>query len=322
MRKALVTGGAGFIGSHVVEAFLRAGFAVTVVDDLSSGFRENVPKDVTLHVIDVASGDMTRLVRYGGFAAVAHLAAQTDVRKSVADPKHDAAINVIGTLNILEAVRSLAPGKRPRIVFASTGGALYGDTTQRPTPESAPTNPDAPYGNAKLAAEYYLAYYGRVWGLEAVALRFGNVYGPRQNPDGEAGVIAIFSGRIVKKEPLIVYGTGDQTRDYVYVGDVADAFLAAATQPIPDAGDLTARAFNIGTGVETSVSELVTMLGEVTSKVPLIRNEAERAGEVSRSVLDARKAREHFGWRPKADLRRGLELTLGWIESRKAPAGR
>jgi len=316
MRKALVTGGAGFIGFHVVEAYLRAGFAVTVVDDLSSGFRENVPADATLHVIDIASADMTRLVRDGGFAAVAHLAAQTDVRKSVADPKQDAAVNVIGTLNILEAVRSIPPGKRPRIVFASTGGALYGDALQRPTPESAPTNPDAPYGNAKLAAEYYLAYYGRVWGIEAISLRFGNVYGPRQNPSGEAGVIAIFSGRIVKREPLVVYGSGDQTRDYVYVADVADAFLAAATQPIPEAGDLTARAFNIGTGVETSVSTLVSMLAEVTSTVAQTKNQPARAGEVSRSVLDARKAREHFGWRPKVGLRKGLELTVRWIESR------
>jgi len=317
MRKALVTGGAGFIGSHVVEAFLRAGFAVTVIDDLSSGFRENVPRDVTLHVTDIASGDTTRLVRDGGFAAIAHLAAQTDVRKSVADPKQDAAVNIIGTLNVLEAVRSIPPDERPRIVFASTGGALYGggDTLQRPTPESAPTNPDAPYGNAKLAAEYYLAYYGRVWGVEAITLRFGNVYGPRQNPNGEAGVIAIFSGRIVSGEPLIVYGSGDQTRDYVYVADVADAFLAAATQRIPGAGDITARAFNIGTGVETSVSALITMLGKVTSTVPFTKHEPARAGEISRSVLDARKAREHFGWRPEVDLRRGLELTVDWIES-------
>jgi len=316
MRKALVTGGAGFIGSHVVEAFVRAGFAVTVVDNLSSGFRKNLVVDVPLRVIDVASAEMAPLVRDGGFAVIAHLAAQTDVRKSVDDPVHDATVNVIGILNILEGVRAMPPGSRPRIVFASTGGALYGETTQLPTPESAPANPDSPYGIAKLASEYYLAYYGRLWGVDGVALRFGNVFGPRQNPDGEAGVIAMFGGRILRNETLYIYGTGKQTRDYVYVSDVADAFVAAATQPIPKAGELTARAFNIGTGVETSVSALATMLAAVTSTSSVIEHRPQRAGEVSRSVLDAGKAQTLLGWSPKVDLRQGLAHTFAWIKSR------
>jgi UDP-glucose 4-epimerase len=317
MRNALVTGGAGFVGSHVAEAFVRAGFEVTVVDNLSSGFRKNVPAGVTFRVVDVSTAEMVPLVRDGEFSVIAHLAAQVDVRKSVADPVHDATTNVIGILNILEGVRSSPVGARPRVVFASTGGALYGETTQLPTPESAPTNPDSPYGITKLTSENYLAYYGRLWGIEGVALRFGNVFGPRQNPEGEAGVIAMFGGRIRRKEGLIIYGTGEQTRDYVYVSDVANAFVVAATKPIPAAGELTARAFNIGTGVETSVTTLAKLLAEVTSTSPVIERKPPRAGEVSRSVLDATKARTQLGWRPEVDLREGLRRTVEWIEGRE-----
>jgi UDP-glucose 4-epimerase len=316
MRKALVTGGAGFVGSHVAEAFAGAGFEVTVVDNLSSGFRKNVPAAATHRVVDVSSAEMVPLVRDGGFSVIAHLAAQVDVRKSVADPVHDASTNVIGILNILEGVRAM-PASRPRVVFASTGGALYGETTQLPTPETAPTNPDSPYGITKLTSENYLAYYGRLWDVDGVALRFGNVFGPRQDPEGEAGVIAMFGGRIRRKEGLIIYGTGEQTRDYVYVSDVANAFVVAATKAIPVAGELTARAFNIGTGVETSVLTLAKMLGEVTKTSPVIEHKPARAGEVSRSVLDATKARTQLGWRPEVDLREGLRRTVTWIEGRE-----
>jgi UDP-glucose 4-epimerase len=290
--RALVTGGAGFIGSHLVDALLARGDAVSVVDDLSSGRREQVPDGVPLHVVDIA--EIADAMAEERPDVVFHLAAQVDVRKSVADPARDARVNVAGTASVLEAAR--AAGAQ-RVLLASTGGALYGKTAALPTPEDSPLAPFSPYGASKAAAETYLALYTRLHGLSTLALRFGNVYGPRQDPHGEAGVIAIFAGAVAGQRPVTVYGDGSQTRDYVYVGDVVSGFLAAA--------DATATgAVNIGTGVETSVLELVDTLGVEARFAPA------RKGEVARSCLDVSRAAELLGWRAEVTLADGLERTL------------
>src|SRR3982750_1586541 len=252
--RILVTGGAGFIGSHVADLFLAKGFDVVIVDDMSTGKRENLPPNAELHEISVNSGEFADLVRTGRFDVIAHLAAQIDVRHSVADPIHDATINILGTLNVMEALRK--SDTNSRVVFSSTGGVLYGDFTTPPNLETFPKDPESPYAISKLSTEYYLAYYGRVHGKEAVSVRFGNVYGPRQDPHGEAGVVAIFCGRILQGKGLTIYGDGQQTRDYVYVGDVAEAMWCGATKPLPPIGLLDARAFNVGTGIGTSVVDL------------------------------------------------------------------
>ncbi|HMF87548.1 MAG TPA: NAD-dependent epimerase/dehydratase family protein, partial [Gemmatimonadaceae bacterium] len=244
MRKALVTGGAGFIGSHVADTFIANGWEVTIVDDLSSGKRENIPEKSKFHEIGVNSSEFSRLVTSGKFDVVVHLAAQMDVRKSVADPVNDANTNILGTLNLMEALRKSAAATR--VIFTSTGGVLYGDFNTPPNYETYPKDPESPYAIAKLSIEYYLAYYSRVHGQEYAALRVGNAYGPRQDPHGEAGVVAIFCGRILDDRPLTVFGDGLQTRDYVYVGDVARAVWLAATKPLPPKGRLDARGFNIG----------------------------------------------------------------------------
>lgn len=315
MARALITGGAGFIGSHVAERFLAAGYAVEVLDDLSKGARANVPANVPLHELDVRSPDAAALVRESDFDVVAHLAAQTDVRASVADPLHDAGTNILGSVNLLEAVRSRPGRPRCRYVFVSTGGALYGDVTGAPSSETTPANPDSPYGVGKLAAEHYAAQYGRVHGLDVLTLRLGNVYGPRQDPLGEAGVVAIFCGRIAAGLPLTVFGDGEQVRDYVYVGDVAEAVLAAARQPLPPAGPLDARAFNIGTGAGTSVLTLAQMIGRVAGVTPKLVFEPERLGELRRSVLDVSKAARTLGWRPATGLEAGLAATYGAVRT-------
>ena len=227
MPRALVTGGAGFIGSHVADLYLEQGYEVTVLDNFSSGRRENVPSRARVVELDLTSAGARDLVRDGRFDIVSHLAAQIDVRKSVADPMYDATINIVGTLNLLEGVR--ASGHATRVIFSSTGGALYGDYVSPPNIEDYPKDPESPYGIAKLSVELYLAYYARVHRIDTVSLRYANVYGPRQDPHGEAGVVAIFCNRILTGQPLTLFGNGSQTRDYVFVKDVARANLAAAT---------------------------------------------------------------------------------------------
>ena len=317
-RRVLVTGGAGFIGSHVVERFAADGATVHILDNLVSGKRENVPAAATLHQLDVASPDAAKLVREGGFDVVVHLAAQMDVRKSVADPVYDATVNVLGTVNMLEAIR--AGGRATRFVFSSTGGAVYGDFVTPPNEETFPKDPESPYAISKLGAEYYLAYYNRVHGLDAAALRYGNVYGPRQDPHGEAGVVAIFCSRIIDGEPLTVFGDGEQTRDYVYVGDVARATVRAATGPLPPARQLDSRAFNIGTGVGTSVNDLARRLLGAAGRQVEIRHAPKRAGEQQHSVLDVRKAASALGWRPEISLDEGLGETFAWFAARRERA--
>ena len=310
-RRALVTGGAGFIGSHVADALLDDGFHVEILDDLSSGNRANVPERAILHEADVATPAAARIVREGRFDAICHLAAQIDVRKSVADPAADAGINVVGSLNLLEAVR--ASGHPTRVVFSSTGGAIYGDFVETPTQEAAPKDPESPYGIAKLSVEYYLAYYGRLHGIDGVALRYSNVYGPRQNPHGEAGVVAIFCNRILNGQALTVFGDGKQTRDYVYVGDVARANLAAIRAELPKRRQLDTRAYNIGTGRETTVLELQASLQRAAgSKLPVERAPA-RPGEQMRSAVVIEKAAGELGWRPEMSLDDGLQKTFAFF---------
>jgi UDP-glucose 4-epimerase len=245
------------------------------------------------------------------YDVIVHLAAQVDVRRSVQDPAGDARTNILGALTILEAVRALPAQYRPRVIFSSTAG-VYGDAAEFPTPESAATSPDSPYASAKLAVEQYLAYYGRIWQMDTVALRFANVYGPRQSASGEAGVVSIFCTHIEREEPLTIYGSGQQTRDYVYVSDVADACLAASQGKLPPPGRLNQRAFNIGSGIETSVLELVQSLGRVAGRAPSVKHAEARIGEVFRSRLDPEKAARLLGWRPRVALEDGLARTLAW----------
>lgn len=315
-KRLLITGGAGFIGSHVSEFFLDRGWSVEVLDDLSSGKREQVPGGATLHELNVTSVDAGRVVREGGFDLVVHLAAQMDVRKSVADPVHDASVNILGTLNLVESLRAAQRLPSCRLVFASTGGVLYGDFVTPPNRETFAKDPESPYAISKLSGEHYLAYYGRVHGLDAVALRFGNVYGPRQDPHGEAGVVAIFCGRILEGRPLTVFGAGTQTRDYVYVSDVVNAIWLAATSPLPARERLDARAFNIGTGIGTSVNDLAAALLRVSGARVPIETAPARPGEQEHSFVDIAKAATQLGWRPAVDLERGLKMTYQWFESR------
>lgn len=313
--RALVTGGAGFIGSHVVDVLLTAGYVVDVVDDLSSGSRGNVAAAATLHELDIGSPEAARLVREGRYDALCHLAAQIDVRRSVADPAFDARVNVAGTLNLLEAVRASA--HPTRVVFSSTGGAIYGDLVPVPSREEMPKNPESPYGIAKLAVEYYLAYYARTHELDTVVLRYSNVYGPRQNPHGEAGVVAIFCSRLLAGEALTVYGDGRQTRDYVYVADVAQANLAALRARLGPVREVDVRAFNIGTSTETSVLDLASLLQRVAGTAVPVRHAAARTGEQQRSAVQVGKAERDLGWRPTTSLEDGLRQTFDFFAARQ-----
>jgi UDP-glucose 4-epimerase len=317
-RRALVTGGAGFIGSHVADALLEQGYAVDIVDNLSSGDRRNVPSGAALHEVDITSGDAARLVREGQYDAICHLAAQIDVRKSVADPAFDATVNVGGTLNLIEAVRQSR--QRTRFVFSSTGGAIYGDFVDVPTAEPAPKDPESPYGIAKLSAEYYLAYYARVHGIDTVALRYSNVYGPRQNPHGEAGVVAIFCSRILEGKPLTVFGEGTQTRDYVFARDVARANVAAVSRPLEPPAQLDVRAFNIGTSRQTTVLELANALKRAAQSDVPVQHAPARAGEQQRSAVLIEKAAKGLGWTPRVSLEEGLRLTFEFFAARQSEA--
>jgi UDP-glucose 4-epimerase len=293
--RAVVTGGAGFIGSHVVEALLARGDEVTVVDDLSNGKRENVPGGAELVVADIREG-LERVFEEARPEVVFHLAAQVDVRVSVERPDHDASVNVLGTVAVLEAARAVDA----QVVFSSTGGAIYGEC-DGPAPESAERRPLAPYGVSKLAGEEYLAAYNRLYETRHVSLRYGNVYGPRQDPHGEAGVVAIFLGALSRGEAPRIFGDGLQSRDYVYAGDVARASLAAAGRP--------GGVFNVGTGKETSVVELYSLCRVVAGSSLEAVEAPARLGELQRSVLDVSLAERELGWRPEVPLEEGLRAT-------------
>lgn len=313
-RKVLVTGGAGFIGSHIARAYLDRGDQVWIVDDLSTGKLENVPDGAQFVKASIRDANIRDLfASVGGFDLVSLHAAQIDVRKSVADPRLDAAINIDGVLNLLELCRTHGAG---RVVFVSSGGVVYGEPEQRPTPEEHEKLPISPYGISKLTAEYYLYYYHRVHGLDYVALRYSNVYGPRQDPHGEAGVVAIFSNRILGGEQLTVFGDGKQTRDYVFVGDVARANLLVGDAVLAPGTSLDDRAYNVGTGVETSVITLARTLQSIGGQdLPLI-HAPERRGELRYSCLSADKLRK-LGWAPHHDIAHGLRETFEFIKAKE-----
>ncbi len=304
--RAIVTGGAGFIGSNLVDALVARGDQVGVIDDLSTGRRENldaaIARGARLAVIDIRdAAELAAVFEEEQPEVIFHLAAQIDVRRSLRDPAWDASINVAGTINVLEAAR--AHGVR-RLVNSSTGGAIYGEAKTIPSSEHTPPLPEAAYGQSKLSAEGYLGLYERLYGQSSVTLRYGNVYGPRQDPLGEAGVIAIFCGLLETGGQPTVYGDGRQTRDYVYVADVVDANIAAAQADVHGA-------INIGTGVETNVLELVAMLRELAGVERFEPQFAPaRLGELPRSCLDIARARKTLGWAPGVAIRDGLALTL------------
>jgi UDP-glucose 4-epimerase len=312
MARVLITGGAGFIASHLAEAHLERGDEVTILDNLSSGRRENVPEGAEFVELDVRDPAAAALIRERKFDLVSLHAAQMDVRISVNDPRLDASINIDGLLNLLEASREAGVG---RVLFVSSGGVVYGEPEQRPTRETAPKSPESPYGVSKLTGEQYLFYYHRVHGLEYAALRYSNVYGPRQDPHGEAGVVAIFSTRLLRETPLTIFGDGEQTRDYVFVGDVVAANLALADAQFAPARTLDDRGFNVGTGEETSVNRLAEVLVEVSGRSVEVTHAEARPGELRHSSLETAKLRE-LGWRPRTRLAEGLRATYGWIAER------
>ena len=299
--RVLVTGGAGFIGSHVVDALVARDDEVVVLDSLVNGKRENVPPQATLHVHDIREpfDDLVDDLRP---EAVLHLAAQADVRVSVEEPVYDAEVNVLGTVRVLEAARRHGA----QVVFSSTGGAIYGECDDGPAAESSALTPLSPYGTAKLAAEEYLRAYNRLYGTRHIALRYGNVYGPRQDPHGEAGVVAIFLGALARGEQARIFGDGSQTRDYVYVGDVARATVAA----LGHEGGV----FNVGTGRETSVAELYELCARVAGSDLPAEHAPARLGELQRSFLDPTLAAETLGFRAMVDLEDGLRSTWDWVQ--------
>jgi UDP-glucose 4-epimerase len=302
--RALVTGGAGFIGSHITDALIDAGHSVTVIDDLSRGRREQVNPGATFVQLNITSPELGAALADARPEVVFHAAAQIDVRESVRDPLHDADVNVVGTVNVLRA--SVDAGTR-RVVFASSGGAIYGDTDVIPTPEDHPCRPESPYGTAKLCAEAYGGTFSRQAGLEFVALRYANVYGPRQDPHGEAGVIAIFATRLVHGKPVVINGDGTQTRDYVHVQDVVRANLAAVDGP--------AGIYNIGTGIETDVNTLYQMLAEASGVTAAAEHGPAKPGEQQRSCLDTTGTRERLGWSATVGFADGVRSTVEYFRN-------
>jgi UDP-glucose 4-epimerase len=295
-----VTGGAGFIGSNVVDAYVEAGHQVLVADDLSAGKRQNVNPAATLHVVDIASQAFIELVAAERPDVINHHAAQTSVRHSVGNPLDDCRRNILGSLNVIEAARQAGVGK---LIYISSGGAIYGEPSTLPCPEEHPIVPDSPYGASKHAPEHYLDIYQRVHGLNYTVLRYGNVYGPRQDPFGEAGVIAIFTAQMLAGQPVTINGSGDQERDFVYVGDAVRANLLAL-----ESGD--AEAFNIGAGEGTTVNQIFSLLKEATGAETDAIYGPAKAGETFRIYLNITKAAEHLGWRPEVSLREGLMQTV------------
>jgi len=301
--RVLVTGGAGFIGSHVSDALLEHGHEVVILDDLSSGDRDNVPAGATLEVLDIRSDGAAALVREGGFDLLIHHAAQMDVRRSTEDPRFDADVNILGTLNLLQAA---AGSEIRQVVFASTGGAIYGEQEAYPADEHHPTRPLSPYGVSKLAGERYLDYFHAAHELDVACLRYANVYGPRQSPHGEAGVVAIFIDRMLRGETPIINGDGLQTRDYIHVSDVVRANLAVLGRP----GFQT---FNVGTGIETTVVDLFTALREAVGSSLEADHGPAKPGEQRRSVIDGSLLRRTFNLPEPLDLYAGLAQTAEWF---------
>lgn len=311
MTRVLVTGGAGFIGSRLVDALITDGCAVTVVDDLSTGKLANLvdarADGAAFHRLDIARDDVAGLVELARPQVVVHLAAQMDVRHSVVDPLHDATVNVLGTVRLLEACRHQEVDK---VVFATSGGCVYGEPAvgELPVAEDHPGHPESPYGASKRSVEEYLHTYESLCGLEWTSLALGNVYGPRQDPWGEAGVVSIFGGRMLDDQPVTIYGDGGQTRDFVFVDDVVDAFRAAMTSG-------HGMRLNVGTGQQTSVRELHAALAAVTGARRPPVYAAERVGELRHIALDAQRAATELGWKPSTSLHEGLTATVEWLRA-------
>ncbi len=305
--KVLVTGGAGFIGSHLVDRLIQEGNEVVVIDNLSTGKRKQLNKKAVLYKMDIRSKRIERVFRKERPLTVVHLAAQMNVRLSTEDPGFDADVNILGTLNLLE--HAVKQGVR-KVSFASPGGAIYGEQEVFPAADSHRTEPMSPYGISKLAGEKYLAYYTNTMGLRHVALRFGNVYGPRQEPEGEAGVIAIFSKMMLDGGQPIVNGTGKQTRDFVYVDDVVEAIMATIGEDVQGI-------FNVGTGQESTVNECYGIIKTLTNSSCKDLYGAAKKGEQFRSVLDVTKLRERFDWDPQVSLSEGLKMTVEFFQAQK-----
>jgi len=305
--KVLITGGAGFIGSNVADGLIAEGYEVVIVDDLSNGREENIPGKVKFYKTDVRDKELEDIFKAQRPDMVIHNAAQLSVRVSVEEPLLDADINIIGGLNLINICKKYEVKK---IIFASSGGTVYGDQKVFPADESHPLAPISPYGVAKLTTEHYLYYYLRIYGLEYIALRYANIYGPRQDPHGEAGVVAIFSNMMLAGEIPLINGDGLQTRDYVYIGDVVrvniDAIKSDFVGPV-----------NIGTGIETDVMTLFNILKNASGRDIEEKHGPAMAGEQMRSVLDNSLAGKILGWKPEVSIEDGLKLTYKWFEENK-----
>lgn len=304
--KVLVTGGAGFIGSHLVDRLVQEGHEVIIVDNLATGKRRNINRAARFYKLDVQSWRLERVFRNERPNVVMHLAAQMDVRKSVEDPMFDAQVNILGTLNVLQ--QAVKHGVR-KVVFSSSGGAIYGEQETYPAQESHVTKPMSPYGLSKLCGEQYLSYYQRTSGIQVVSLRYANVYGPRQDPEGEAGVVAIFIQKMLNNEQAVINGNGRQTRDFVFVEDVVEANLAVMGQD-------TQGTYNVGTGVETSINDLFRILIQHTGSTCKEVHGPAKKGEQARSVIDSTRLRHELSWDPKADLSDGLKKTVEYFRER------
>jgi len=309
MKKALVTGGAGFIGSNVADALLDKGIQVEIIDNLFTGRLENIPKKAVFHQVDIRDEKVHQIFEQGKFDIMFHFAAQMDVRKSVADPAFDAQANILGGINLLQACKKYGVKK---VVFSSTGGAIYGEQEKFPADENHPQNPRSPYGISKLAFEKYLNFYHCEYGLDYVALRFANVYGPRQRGDGEAGVVAIFFQKLLAGEKAVIYGDGGQTRDFVYVGDIVKANLLAMNYD-------KCGAFNVGNGIETDINELFETIKDIVGSKQAQIHEPGLPGEQRRSVIANSLITKTLGWKADFNLREGLKKTAEYF---RAKAGR
>ncbi|MHA2039528.1 MAG: SDR family oxidoreductase [Promethearchaeota archaeon] len=303
--KVLVTGGAGFIGSNIVDRLIDEGYEVVVIDNLSSGKKRNIRKEAKFYTVDIQDPGLEYVFQKERPDYVSHHAAQIDVRRSVADPIFDAKINILGTINILQ---NCVDYKVNKVLFASSGGAIYGEQEIFPAPEAHPLRPISPYGITKLTAEHYLNYYNAIYGLNYTVLRYANVYGPRQDPFGEAGVVAVFIQKMLNGEQPVINGDGEQTRDFIYVGDVAQANILAITKNSKE------KTFNIGTGVETSVNMIVNHLKDIIDSSIEEKYGPPKQGEQRRSVLEYTKASEILNWNPQTSLMEGLRKTCNYFK--------
>ena len=301
--KVLVTGGAGFIGSHIVDRLIKEGHEAVIVDNLSTGKKKNRNKEARFYKLDILSPKLEKLFQKEKPDVISHHAAQIDVRRSVADPLFDAQVNILGLLNVLE--NAMRCGIR-RVIFASSGGAVYGEQQTFPAPETHPTHPLSAYGISKLTGEHYLYYYQQMGGLSPVSLRYANVYGPRQDPFGEAGVVAIFTQKMLTGEQPVINGNGQQTRDYIYVEDVVEAHMVVMNDNVEGV-------YNVGTQCETSVNQLSQCLAELTGSSNKAIYGPEKRGELSRSLLDYGKLNKAVGWEPQTGLQQGLEKTVNYF---------